>query len=70
MKTQDGFERSPNNPGAIINTDTLALQAYRAQKRKFSETDNMKEDIQNIKNNMAHINEMLVHILKRLDSNT
>lgn len=48
-KTQDGFVRDPNNDGAIINTDREALLAYKRQKNKFRELDEMKAEIKDIK---------------------
>lgn len=56
----DGFIRSTNNQGAIINTDNSALKAYKLAKRKNIEIDTLKEEIKDIKL-------MLCNILSKLN---
>jgi hypothetical protein len=48
-KTKDGFMRDMNNPGAVINTDNNALQAYKLKKQKDKEIDNLKNEVKDIK---------------------
>jgi len=58
-KTKDGFIRDMNNPGAVINTDNSALQAYKLKKQKDKEVDLLKEEVKDIK-------QMLTLILEKL----
>jgi len=58
-KTKDGFIRDMNNPGAVINTDNSALQAYKLKKQKDKEVDTLKEEVKDIK-------QMLTLILEKL----
>lgn len=54
-KIQDGFVRDPNNPGAVINTDNAALKAYKLTKQKNKEVEQLKQDVNNIKNMLSLI---------------
>lgn len=65
---QEKFIRDDKNPGAILNADNKALQAYKAQKRKFNETDTMKQEIVELRTNMAEINFTLTKILEKLNN--
>lgn len=61
----DGFIRG--SEGVILNIDNNALQAYKSQKARFNEIQNMKEqvgEIQNIKSEIKEIKEMLSMILE------
>jgi len=53
--TKDGFIRDMNNPGAVINTDNVALKAYKFKKQKYKEIDNIKEEVKDIKNMLSLI---------------
>ncbi len=55
------FIRSQNNPGAIINTDKMALDAYKAKKKQNSKINTLEERIENIES-------MLEKILQKLES--
>jgi hypothetical protein len=55
MKATDGFKRSIDNPGAVINTDNAALQAYKLKKNKEKEIDVLKQDVNDIKVMLAAI---------------
>lgn len=55
----DKYVRDKVNPGAVLNTDSTALKAYKAQKQKFQEIDSLK-------NEMDEIKKMLVDILGHL----
>lgn len=54
MKSSDKFIRDINNQGAVINTDNGALNAYKLQKKKNKEIDNLKQEVTDIKN-MLHL---------------
>lgn len=45
----EGFIRSNNNKGAIINTDNNALKAYKLAKKRNNEVDILKEEVKDIK---------------------
>ena len=55
----DGFERSKSNPGAVLNNDRQALEAYKKKKNKNKEIDNLKQEVSDIK-------EMLYKILDKI----
>jgi hypothetical protein len=55
----DGFERSNSNPGAVLNSDRQALEAYKKKKMKNKEIDNLKKEVSDIK-------EMLCKILDKI----
>jgi len=55
MKSTDGFKRAADNPGAVINTDNAALQAYKAKKNKEREFDTLKEEVKDMKVMLAAI---------------
>lgn len=55
----DGFERSKLNPGAVLNSDRQALEAYKKKKNKNKEIDNLKQEVSDIK-------EMLYKILDKI----
>ena len=58
IKTQDGFVRAKENEGATVQTNNEALIAYKRRKKKFNQIDEMKNDIDEIK-------EMLKQLLKK-----
>lgn len=49
MKPVDGFIRDKTNNGAVINTDNGALKAYKLQKNKEKDIENLKAEISEIK---------------------
>jgi hypothetical protein len=59
---KDGFVRSQSNPGAVINTDKAALQAYKAQKSKFKKLDKIDQ----LESEMGEIKHLLGAILQKL----
>lgn len=68
----DKFKRSSSNPGAVLNVDSEALEAYRRKKRRSSEIDSMRAEIDSIKSTQARIEtalsemrEVLVELARR-----
>jgi hypothetical protein len=57
-----GFYKTP--AGAVINKDMDALQAYKQQKAKSLQLNTMKTDIDQLKNDMAEIKELLRGLVK------
>lgn len=59
----DGFLRSEVNPGAIVNTDNAALQAYKKQKessrRKEQEINTLRSEVDELKSMMTQLLEKL-----------
>ena len=59
----DGFLRSEVNPGAIVNTDTKALQAYKMQReierRKNNEINTLRNEISDLKSIVSQLLEKL-----------
>lgn len=52
--------------GALLNNDNNALLAYKAQKKKASELDELKQRVNNIENQFANVNNLLNKILEKL----
>lgn len=48
--------RSQENPGAVLNTDTAGLLQYKRAKNRYASLEN---DINNLKNELKLIKEML-----------
>jgi len=48
-KSQEGFARSDDNPGSVINQDMVALKAYKAQKRQFKDLATLRDEVDSIK---------------------
>ncbi len=57
-----GFYKTPE--GSIINKDIDSLKAYKKKRMKSIELNNMKEDISQLKNDMAEIKELLKGLVK------
>lgn len=70
MKNIDGYIRSSENNGAVLNTDNTALKAYKMQKNKFKDLEMIKNDlneINNLKNEVKDIKNMLSAILEKIN---
>ncbi len=65
IKDVDGYKKDEST-GAILATDNRALQAY---KKKRAENLSMKKDINNLKEGMKEIKEMLALILSSQKDN-
>ena len=59
MKTKDGFVRDNYNIGAVLNTDNEALKAYKLQKKKNKEVNDLKNEVKELKGLMYQILEKL-----------
>lgn len=66
MKKIDSFVRDQNNPGAVLNTDNRALDAYKKQKAKMKRDNETAAEINNLKTEVSDIKSMLHLILERL----
>ena len=59
----DGFLRSEVNPGAVVNTDNKALQAYKVQRdverRKNNEINTLKSEITELKSIVSQLLEKI-----------
>ena len=56
------FRRSINNPGAILNTDNTALNAYKQAKRKAIMD---KNEINNLKEEISELKKLVVQLLEK-----
>lgn len=63
MKEQ--FQRDPNNPGSIINTDNSALQGYKLQKQHGKSVVNTQKQIDKINTELSEIKHLLQSLLER-----
>ena len=57
------FKRSPT--GALVNTDHAGLAAYKARKKQSARMDEVCNDINSLKQDLADIKEALKEILDR-----
>lgn len=56
------FMRSEQNPGAVINTDVSALQAYKARKKLAEE---QKQKMERMETELSEIKMMLKQLLSK-----
>jgi len=61
IEGENSFIKDATN-GALINTDNQALLAYRKNKKARTKTEN---DIENLKNEMSEIKQMLLKLLDK-----
>jgi hypothetical protein len=54
-QTNDKYVRSASNPGVVINTDVEGLKAYKLQKKRLQDIDNLKEEINEIKSLLTQL---------------
>lgn len=57
-----GYYKTP--VGSVISKDMEGLAAYKKQKAKNSQLNTMKEDIDQLKNDISEIKEMLKGLVK------
>ena len=58
----EGYYKTPT--GAVICKDNESLIAYKKRKAKDAQLNSMKEDISQLKNDMAEIKELLKGLVK------
>jgi hypothetical protein len=58
---QDSFIRQNDNPGAVLNTDSSGLAAYKKRKNRENEINTLKEEVSEIKS-------LLTTILQKIDN--
>lgn len=49
--------------GVILNKDSAALQKYKLQKQKFRELNNLKEDVDFLKQETTEIKDLLKQLI-------
>lgn len=59
----DKYKRDPRN-NALLNTDNAGLAAYKAKKKQSMKIDEVCNDINSLKEDLAEIKEALQLILK------
>lgn len=71
MKATDGFVRSHGNPGAVLNTDRGALEAYKNAKRRHKELDEVKHkvlEVDAIKDELQEIKQLLKKVIEKINT--
>jgi len=63
---KDGFVRSLNNPGAVVNVDNSALSAYKSRKQKNREYEQKIKEIDALKIEMSEIKSLLQQIVEKI----
>jgi hypothetical protein len=61
--TTDKYSRDPNS-NALISKDLAGLQQYRAKKRQSKKLDEVCDDINSLKEDLAQIKDAIQIILK------
>ena len=68
----DGFARSSNNMGALVNVQDDNLIAYRKQRKNISKMindsdkiNNLEKELSNIKEDMSEIKQLLLKVLNK-----
>lgn len=59
----EGFLRSEINPGAIVNTDNVALQAYKKQREIVRRKE---QEINTIRNEVNELKGMIAQLLEKI----
>lgn len=57
-----GYYKTPS--GAVVTKDEESLKAYKMRKAKNTQLNTMKDDIDQLKNDMAEIKELLKGLVK------
>lgn len=57
-----GYYKTPS--GAVVTKDNESLNAYKMRKAKNAELNTMKNDVEQLKNDMAEIKELLKGLVK------
>lgn len=66
IKTEvEGIYRDTNN-NALLNKDNTALDAYKKMKRKNNEIDILKEDVDDMKEQLCEIKTLLTKLAEKL----
>jgi hypothetical protein len=60
----DKYIRSENNEGAVLNSDNAALKQYKILKEKNHELNLLKRDVQEIKDNIEKLTQLLLNTNK------
>lgn len=71
MKATDGFIRAQNNPGAVINTDLSALEAYKRAKLRNKDIDDLKSklgEVDQLKSELTEIKGLLQKIVEKIST--
>lgn len=58
----EGYYKTPT--GAVISKDNEALQAYKLKKAKNAQLNSMRKDINELKNDILEIKEMLKGLVR------
>ena len=67
----DKFKMLKDNPGALVNTDLEALEEYKIKRKillqqsnKNDNIDNIKQDVDLLKNEISDIKSLLLKVLE------
>lgn len=58
------FERQKNNPGALLNTDSSGLKAYRDARSNMLKG---QKEFEQLKSDVSELKEMMSQILEKLN---
>lgn len=64
--TQEKLIRSKTNPGAVLNTDNTALDAYKKRREKDRRMDLMERDFQELKQDFRELKSILHMIAEKI----
>ena len=64
--TDHKYQRSPTNPGAIVNKDSEGLKAYKMRKQL---SEKQEQRMTRLENDMSEIKQLLMLIVNKEGSN-
>lgn len=56
------YQRRPDNPGAIVNTDSEALKAYRIRKQT---SEQQEQRMKKVENDVSEIKQLLMLLVNK-----
>jgi hypothetical protein len=65
VKDSPGLVRDMSNQ-AVLNTDNIALEAYRRKRNKQKEIDEVISDINNMKSDIDQIKSLMQRLLEKI----
>jgi len=67
MINNDGFVRSESNPGAILNVDNTALDAYKRQKKLMKNLTTHEDRLVKVEETMKDVKMLLEKLLEKAE---
>jgi hypothetical protein len=69
MQGNDGFIRSKNNPGAVLNVDNSGLEAYRRHRDMMKKVYTHEDRLISVEQTMNDVKSLLEKLLEQKQGN-